>query len=59
MSAFEIDPGEPEKILELVPIISGKVNVADYLERQVKNQAYRRAVIVPDGCDKDGRNLYS
>lgn len=49
-----------EKIQEIVPIISGKVNVADYLEAQAIEQPCKRAVIVPSGRDrKSGKNLYS
>ena len=44
---------------EIVPIISGRVNVADYLEAQVELQPCKRAVIVPAGRDKKhGQNLY-
>ncbi|MCH2204633.1 MAG: fatty acid CoA ligase family protein [Lentisphaerales bacterium] len=51
---------DEEKIQEIVPIISGKVNVADYLEAQAVEQPCKRAVIVPSGRDKKtGRNLYS
>ena len=56
---FEKDSAGSEKVQELVPIISGKVNVADYLEIQARKQPYQRAVIVPDGRDKEGKNLYS
>ena len=49
---------DSSKLQEIVPIISGKVNVADYLEKQVEKQPCKRAVIVPSGR-KNGRNLYS
>ena len=42
---------------ELVPIISGKVNIAEYLEKQAEEQPCKRAVIVPSGR-KLNRNLY-
>lgn len=48
-----------ETVEEFVPIISGKVNVADYLEKQVELQPSKRAVIVPEGLNKDGRYRYS
>ena len=48
----------PSPIPELVPIISGRVNVADYLEKQVERQPSKRAIIVPE-TKKGGRNLYS
>jgi len=44
---------------EIVPIISGKVNVADYLDKQVELQPSKRAVIVPEGINKRGRYRYS
>mgnify|MGYP000433193655 CR=1 FL=1 len=47
------------KVEEIVPIISGKVNVADYLEKQVELQPNKRAVIVPEGLNKEGRYRYS
>ena len=46
-------------VQEIVPIISGKVNVADYLEKQVEVQPCQRAVITPEGINKDGRYRYS
>ena len=48
-----------ETVEEIVPIISGKVNVADYLEKQVEIQPTKRAVIVPEGFNKAGRYRYS
>ena len=44
---------------EIVPIISGKVNVADYLDKQVELQPSKRAVIVTEGISKSGRYRYS
>jgi len=45
---------------EIVPIISGKVNVADYLEAQATSQPCKRAVIVPIKRQRrSGRNLYA
>lgn len=48
-----------EQVTDIVPIISGKVNVADYLEKQVEIQPCKRAVIVPEGLNKQGRYRYS
>ncbi|MCM8531829.1 MAG: fatty acid CoA ligase family protein [Lentisphaeraceae bacterium] len=49
-----------QKMPDIVPIISGKVNVADYLETQATRQPCQRAVIEPVGRDKKtGRNHYS
>jgi acyl-CoA synthetase (AMP-forming)/AMP-acid ligase II len=49
---------EKKPVQEIVPIISGKVNIAEYLEKQVENQPCSRAVIVPSGRNNN-RNLYS
>jgi olefin beta-lactone synthetase len=51
---------KPSGLEEIVPIISGKVNVADYLEAQATSQPCKRAVIVPVRRErKSGRNLYA
>lgn len=39
-------------------IVEGKINVADYLTKQVKERPYHKAVITPEGCDDRGRGLY-
>ena len=39
-------------------IIAGKINVADYLTKQVKERPYNKAVITPEGSDSRGRGLY-
>ena len=42
---------------ELVPIVSGRVNIAQYLRRQVEDQPHKRALILPRGHQKDGAAL--
>ena len=49
---------DDKSVQDIVPIISGKVNIAEYLEKQVENQPCKRAVIVPAGR-RNNRNLYT